>query len=66
MNEYRSSGNLVTGANSGHFNVYELNLNLNGAVPQAQGNMHFGEHSFGLNPLSDFLHCVSDRAGWCQ
>lgn len=59
-NEYRSPGSGLTGANSGHFIVTP-----NASVPAA-GTMHFGEHSFGFNPLSDLLHCTSDRAGICQ
>jgi hypothetical protein len=64
MYEYRSSGNAFTGANSGHFNLYEINLNPLSAVPQAQGNMHFGEHNSFTLPLGPILHCVSDQA--CQ
>jgi len=46
---YRSPGQGLFGANSGHFNVYQINLDPESSVPQAQGNMHFGEHyPFGL------------------
>jgi RHS repeat-associated protein len=64
MYEYRSSGNRFTGANSGHFNLYEINLNPLSSVPQAQGNMHFGEHNPFTLPMGSILHCVSDQA--CQ
>ena len=45
FDEYRSLGSGPLGANAGHFNVNQFNLNPLSAVPQAQGNMHFGEHS---------------------
>jgi len=44
MNEYRSPGSFWTGANSAHFNVFQIGLKPWLAVPQAQGDMHFGEH----------------------
>jgi hypothetical protein len=50
MDEYRSSGNFWTGANSGHFNVFQINLKPWLDVPQAQGDMHFGEHNPRLSP----------------
>lgn len=43
--EYRSAGSGPFGANSGHFNVNQKTLNPVASVPQAQGNMHFGEQS---------------------
>jgi hypothetical protein len=66
-NEYRSPGSGLTGANSGHF-IVNPNILLDPGVtlPVAGGSMHFGEHSFGFNPISDILHCVSDGAGVCQ
>jgi RHS repeat-associated protein len=61
--EYRSPGSSFTGANSGHVNVYEINLNPNSSVPQAQGNMHFGEHNPLTNPPFGLAaHCASDGA----
>lgn len=50
MNEYRSPGSFWTGANSSHFNVFQIGLKPWLSVPQAQGDMHFGEH----NPYSPF------------
>jgi RHS repeat-associated protein len=50
MNEYRSPGRFWTGANSSHFNVFQIGLKPWLSVPQAQGDMHFGEH----NPYSPF------------
>jgi RHS repeat-associated protein len=44
MNEYRSPGSFWTGANSAHFNVFQIGLKPWLSVPQAQGDMHFGEH----------------------
>jgi len=35
-------------------------------LPAVGGSMHFGEHAFGWNPISDVLHCVSDKAGKCS
>jgi hypothetical protein len=66
-NEYRSSGSFLTGANSGHF-IVNPNILLDPGVtlPAAGGNFHLGEHSTGFNPISDLLHCISDRAGICQ
>jgi RHS repeat-associated protein len=50
MNEYRSPGSFWTGANSSHFSVFQIGLKPWLSVPQAQGDMHFGEH----NPYSPF------------
>jgi hypothetical protein len=50
MNEYRSPGSFWTGATSSHFNVFQIGLKPWLSVPQAQGDMHFGEH----NPYSPF------------
>jgi len=68
MDEYRSKGSFWTGADSGHFNVFQINLKPWLSVPQAQGDMHVGEHNpfggqFGLGTVA---HCGSDRAGVCQ
>jgi RHS repeat-associated protein len=65
QNEYRSPGSSVTGANSAHFNIDQINLRTWSQIPQAQGDMHFGKHNFGWNPISDLLHCFSDHAGGC-
>jgi hypothetical protein len=59
FNSYRSPGGFLTGANSGHFNVYQITLNPLSSVPQAQGNMHFGEH----NPFSPFGWMPHNRGG---
>lgn len=48
QNEYRSPGRLFSGANASHFNVDKINIQPWLTVPQAQGDMHFGEH----NPFS--------------
>jgi len=63
QDEYRSRGNWFAGGNSAHFNVDQINLNPSAKVPQAQGNMHFGEH----NPYADWpsglvAHCILDGA----
>jgi RHS repeat-associated protein len=55
MDEYRSRGSLVTGSGSGHFNVNQILLSPKGAVPQATGNMHFGEHD-PFSPLGWTIH----------
>ncbi len=44
MDEYRTLGHGFFGANSAHFNLYQINLQPRLSVPQAQGDMHFGEH----------------------
>lgn len=61
FNSYRSPGSFLTGANSGHFNVYEINLNPLSSVPQAQGNMHFGEHD-PFRGVGALAHCFADGA----
>jgi hypothetical protein len=69
MDEYRSRGSFWTGADSGHFNVYQIDLAPQLSVPHAQGDMHVGEYNpFSTDPFGFGLaaHCLSDRAGICQ
>jgi RHS repeat-associated protein len=61
FNTFRSPGSFLTGANSGHFNIYEINLNPLSSVPQAQGNMHFGEHD-PFRGVGALAHCFADGA----
>jgi len=44
MDEYRGGGTFWTGADSTHFNVFQIDLAPWLNVPEAQGNMHVGEH----------------------
>jgi RHS repeat-associated protein len=55
MDEYRSRGSIIMGAGSGHFNVNQILLSPRGAIPQATGNMHFGEHD-PFSPLGWTIH----------
>jgi RHS repeat-associated protein len=61
MDEYRSSGSFLTGADSGHVKIYKINLNPDSSMPQAQGTMHFGEHN-PFNPFGLLAHCLFDGA----
>ena len=63
MNEYRSPGSFWTGADSGHFNMYRINLEPWLGVPQAQGDMHFGEHNPFSNEVGLALHCAPNSVG---
>ena len=63
MNEYRSSGSFWTSANSGHFNLYEINLKPWLGVPQSQGDMHFGEHNPFTSNIGSVAHCAPSSVG---